>query len=109
MVYRSRYLNRLMFSPPSYRERLRQVTPRAETTWGGSGARLGTAEPTPDASATAAPQGDLSERAPYLPTRELRDTLRRCEQAITAGRARPRHPRDRDRVDKPAARCGDKF
>lgn len=97
MVYRSRYLNRLMFSPPSYRERFRQVAPRTEPIWAGaavSARMVDAADVGPavgavaGAAALTAPQGDLSERAPYLPSRELRDTLHRCEQVITAGRAR---------------------
>lgn len=80
MVYRSRYLNRLMFSPPSYRERFRQVEPRAETPWV-EAPRLGT-------SAPVTAQEGLGGRAPYLSSRELRDTLSRCKRAIMAGSAR---------------------
>lgn len=71
-----------MFSPPSYRERFRQVEPRAEMPW--VGAAVGIA----GASAPAVPQEGLGERAPYLSSRELRDTLSHCKQAIMAGSAR---------------------
>lgn len=71
MIYRSRYLNRLMFSPLGYRER-----PEARAQHR-PGARSG----------ETIKQGGLGERAAYLSSRELRDIVGRCEQAITAGRA----------------------
>ena len=76
MIYRSRYLNRMLFSPLGYRERqdLRpQSRPpaRSDASWVGATIK----------------QGGLGERAPYLSSRELRDIVGRCEQAITTGRA----------------------
>jgi len=69
MIYRSRYLNRLMFSPSAYRDRFRQAEPRFE------------------APRAASREGELGERAPYLSSRELRDIVERCEEVITAGSA----------------------
>lgn len=74
MIYRSRYLNRLQFSPlgrrqdaqPPVRVQRRHDVP----TGGGAGERA-----------------ELGERAPYLSSRELRDIVGRCERSITAGRA----------------------
>lgn len=76
MIYRSRYLDRLMFSPLGYRERPEtrppvRPQPRSDTSW---------------ISATIK-QGGLGDRAPYLSSRDLRDIVGRCEGAITAGRA----------------------
>ncbi len=96
MVYRSRYLNRLMFSPPSYRERFRQVEPQVQTPWLGAipaapktaATSTATTGVTADAAAPVAPPEGLSERVPYLSSRELRDTLNRCKEAITARSAR---------------------
>ena len=82
MIYRSRYLDRLLFSPLGYRERQEprtQARPSAPTR--GEGARPGAAPP------QAAPQSSLGERAAYLSSRELRDIVGRCEQAIMTGRA----------------------
>ncbi len=76
MIYRSRYLNRLMFSPLGYRER-----PEARIQQR-SGARSGS----PWIGETIK-QGGLGDRAAYLSSRELRDIVGCCEQAITAGRA----------------------
>ncbi len=76
MIYRSRYLNRLMFSPLGYRER---PEARAQQR---PGARSGA----PWIGETIK-QGGLGDRAAYLSSRELRDIVGRCEQAITAGRA----------------------
>lgn len=76
MIYRSRYLDRLMFSPLGYRERLEarpqpRLQPRDEASW----------------ISVTIKQGGLGDRAPYLSSRDLRDIVGRCEQAITAGRA----------------------
>lgn len=76
MIYRSRYLDRLMFSPLGYRERPEarpqpRPGPRDEVSW----------------ISAVIKQGGLGERAPYLSSRDLRDIVGRCEQAITAGRA----------------------
>ena len=76
MIYRSRYLNRLMFSPLGYRERPPLHTPprpgpRSNAPWVGETIK----------------QGGLGDRAAYLSSRELRDIVSCCEQAITAGRA----------------------
>lgn len=76
MIYRSRYLDRLLFSPLGYRERQdARSQPRSpsysDASWIGA----------------AIKQGGLGDRAPYLSSRELRDIVGRCEQAITAGRA----------------------
>ncbi len=74
MIYRSRYLNRLSFSPLGYRERQDARLPaRARTT--------------PLPRTAPAKQEALGERAPYLSSRELRDIVGRCERAITSGRA----------------------
>ena len=74
MIYRSRYLNRLQFSPLGRRQ---DAPPPARpqgrpdvTTGGAVGERVG-----------------LGERAPYLSSRELRDIVGRCERSITAGLA----------------------
>lgn len=73
MIYRSRYLDRLLFSPLGYRERQEARAPRLP-------ARS-------DGAPQAAPQGGLGDRAPYLSSRELRDIVGRCEKAIMSGRA----------------------
>ena len=76
MIYRSRYLNRLMFSPLGYRERPEthaqpRLGARSSTSWVGETIK----------------QGGLGDRAAYLSSRELRAIVGCCEQAITAGRA----------------------
>lgn len=76
MIYRSRYLNRLMFSPLGYRERPQVHTPP----------RSGPSSSAPWVGETIK-QGGLGDRAAYLSSRELRDIVGCCEQAITAGRA----------------------
>ncbi len=78
MIYRSRYLNRLLFSPLGYRERQELRSSRSERTAGS------VAVPPRN---TSAKQDALGERAPYLSSRELRAIVGRCEHAITSGRA----------------------
>ena len=73
MIYRSRYLNRLQFSPLGRRHDAPPARPQGRSdvpTGGASGERSG-----------------LGERAAYLSSRELRDIVGRCEQSITAGQA----------------------
>lgn len=79
MIYRSRYLNRLLFSPLGYRarpgarpgQRSERVAPRVTSV---------------PRSVLAQPEA-LGERAPYLSSRELRNIIGRSERAITSGRA----------------------
>lgn len=79
MIYRSRYLNRLQFSPLGYRERQESRPPtRADRALGRA--------PTPPRSLPIRGEA-LGDRAPYLSSRELRDIVRRCERAITSGQA----------------------
>ena len=70
MIYRSRYLNRLQFSPLSRRQEPPPARP----------------QPRPDHSVPTERSG-LGERVPYLSSRELRDIVGRCERSITTGRA----------------------
>jgi hypothetical protein len=76
MIYRSRYLDRLMFSPLGYRDRP-DARPQPHSPSHSDASWVG----------AAIKQGGLGDRAPYLSSRELRDIVGRCEQAITAGRA----------------------
>ena len=73
MIYRSRYLNRLQFSPLGRR----QDAPPA---------LLQGRHDVPNGGA-AGERAELGERAPYLSSRELRDIVGRCERSITAGLA----------------------
>lgn len=79
MIYRSRYLNRLLFSPLGYRER-QAARP------GQRPDRLPTRPPSLPRSAPVKGEA-LGERVPYLSSRELRDIIGRCERAITSGQA----------------------
>ena len=72
MIYRSRYLNRLQFSPLARRG---DPQPPAR------------AQSRGDVRGTAGERGGLGERAPYLSSRELRAIVGRCERSITAGSA----------------------
>lgn len=79
MIYRSRYLNRLLFSPLGYRERrAAQTAQRPERSPGRT---------TPLPRGVPVKGEALGERAPYLSSRELRDIIGRSERAITSGRA----------------------
>lgn len=74
MIYRSRYLNRLQFSPLGRRQDA-QPPVHPQGRHGAVSAGL------------AGERDGLGERAPYLSSRELRDIVGRCERSITAGRA----------------------
>lgn len=74
MIYRSRYLNRLQFSPLGRR----QDAPPPALLQGRRDVATGGAADTQDG---------LGERAPYLSSRELRDIVGHCERSITAGQA----------------------
>lgn len=74
MIYRSRYLNRLQFSPLGRRGDVQPPARPQGRHEAGSGGSAGE-------------RAGLGERAPYLSSRELRDIVGRCERSITAGRA----------------------
>lgn len=93
MIYRSRYLNRLLFSPLGYRDqqyRDQQVPerqshrqapvlePRREAPRSGTNSGQGGLEST---------QVELGDQVRYLSSRELRDIVGRCEHTITSGQA----------------------
>ena len=96
MIYRSRYLDRMLFSPLSHRQGVRSHYAKR--------AQLRRAEAVSGSAAQPAqahyPQGQphvsyqpkqqtahLGERAAYLSSRELRIIVERCEETIRGGRA----------------------
>ena len=94
MIYRSRYLDRLSFSPLGYRQERRsqpvpRPQPRGEPTRGQTTrelahlARVGVGAATPSGQL----HGQLGERAAYLSSRELREVVGRCEKTIMSGQA----------------------
>ena len=103
MIYRSRYLDRLSFSPLGYRQERRPRSARAllrpESHDMRAEAETEMIAPTPPTPPQPYVQnqqmgqqsghlgGHLGERAAYFSSRELRDMLSRCEQAIVSGQA----------------------
>ncbi len=114
MIYRSRYLDRMLFSPLGYRHDARpphakrtrsptqsraQVQPQAqpcsEQPLSSGYPQLGYPQPgypqpsyqQPLAQPTYQQTGHLGERASYLSSRELRLIVGRCEETIKGGRA----------------------
>ncbi len=91
MIYRSRYLDRMLFSPLGYRQERRPQPslrlPRHETR-NVQAAQPDQLQHTHQHSYAQGRQPvQLSERATYLSSRELREVLGRCEAAITSGQA----------------------
>ena len=104
MIYRSRYLDRMLFSPLGYRHDARP--PHAKRTRSPTQSRaqvqlqaqpcseqpLSSGYPQPSyqqplAQPTYQQTGHLGERASYLSSRELRLIVGRCEETIKGGRA----------------------
>ena len=110
MIYRSRYLDRMLFSPLGYRHDARpphakrtrshtqsraqeQVQPQvqsrseAEPVSYSQGHQQQDYQQLQSHSALQQPQLGLEERAAYLSSRELRLIVGRCEETIKGGRA----------------------
>ncbi len=95
MIYRSRYLDRLLFSPLGYRQDARpkpakRLQKRAETLREAETAQIAvasSAQAALHAGSSSVISGHLGERAPYLSSRELREVVGRCEQTIVSGQA----------------------
>ena len=108
MIYRSRYLDRMLFSPLGYRHDARpphakrtrshtqsraqeqlqpQVQSRSEAEPVSYSPAAGLSVQLQSHSALQQPQLGLEERAAYLSSRELRLIVGRCEETIKGGRA----------------------
>lgn len=93
MIYRSRYLDRLSFSPLGYRQTRRPQSatrPQPNSEPHNEAGRESFSETLEGAVAVPAQPGQrahLGECAVYLSSRELREVVARCEKTITSGQA----------------------
>ena len=104
MIYRSRYLDRMLFSPLGYRHDARpphakrtrshtqshaqgQVQPQVQSRSEAEPVGYSQDYQPLQSHPTPQPQMGLEERAAYLSSRELRLIVGRCEETIKGGRA----------------------